>query len=308
MISTETYEKFLNIVSKLSVKPIIAVTGGEPFLHEKFLEIITLTIQKGFSFSITTNGTIINSSVIDICKDNAQFRNFIVSLDSSDENIHNKIRGSKNAFKSTVDFIEVLQKNEIPFCINMTVNENNYLDVEKTIKFAQKLNAKDISIATVKPEGRGTATLKFHQLKSIADQIIDNLYLFCDDFKIYATEITFFLYALESYKDAISSGEKWSCAFGDRSLHVKLNGDILGCATCNLTTGNIFADEKFDLEYFWKENKILNKVRNKDNLNGICGTCEYKNFCGGCRCRAYALTNDICGDDLYCPIINKNHI
>ena len=39
--------------------------------------------------------------------------------------------------------------------------------------------------------------------------------------------------------------------------------------------------------------------------SGVCGGCKYKKFCGGCRCRAYALKDNLFGDDPYCPLVNN---
>lgn len=305
-IDIKFYEKFLNIISNLPYKPDIAITGGEPFLHPQLIYILKKTIEKGFKFSINTNGTIEDESIFSICKNTEFFKYFIISLDSYNEAIHNDIRGSSYAHKKTLSFIEALKKNTLSFCINMTVNEKNFNDIDKTIKLAKEIGAENISIATVKPSGRGESLLNLDQLRTIASQIIDNQYLICNEFKLYVAEATFFLYDMKNYKDAISKGEKWSCAFGNSTLHMKLNGDILGCTTCDLVIGNIFSQDKFDLNKFWKDNETLNKVREKKHLTGICSTCDYSDFCGGCRCRAYALTNSLFGDDPYCPIVMEH--
>ena len=46
---------------------------------------------------------------------------------------------------------------------------------------------------------------------------------------------------------------------------------------------------------------ILNKIRQRDKINGKCSKCNSKVFCGGCRLTAYGLTGDWLGSDLSCP-------
>lgn len=301
-IDINKYNEFLDRLDDIKEKPSIAFTGGEPLLHPDIIDIVNNTIDRGYKFSITTNGTIQNENLFKICKRSNLFKHFIVSLDSYNQEIHNRIRGLNTAYIDTLNFIERINDLDISFAINMTVDKENYLDIDKTIKLSKEIGAKDISIASVKPSGRGEALLSLKELEDIAFQIKGNQDMIDEKFKVYATEITFFLYDMKNYITAFLDGEKWSCAFGDSSLHIKMNGDIQGCATCDYILGNIFI-QNFNINNFWEKNETLSKVRNKANLSGFCKKCKYVEFCGGCRCRAYALTGDLLGDDLYCPLI-----
>ena len=112
------------------------------------------------------------------------------------------------------------------------------------------------------------------------------------------------MHHLEQHLPSITAGINRSCAFGNASLHIQTNGDILGCTACSLSLGNIFSLGENEFKQLWEGNPILVGVRNKDNLMGVCGGCEYKKFCGGCRCRAYALNGDLYSEDPYCPRVN----
>jgi radical SAM protein with 4Fe4S-binding SPASM domain len=52
-------------------------------------------------------------------------------------------------------------------------------------------------------------------------------------------------------------------------------------------------------------NPVLEEFRNKtDNLQGACGECRYKMFCGGgCRVRAWYTTGDFLAEDPFCEIV-----
>lgn len=303
-VSIENYEDFLIKLSAFPEKPHIALTGGEPFLQKGLLDILKKTVEYGFKFSITTNATLTNKDVINFCKNTDLFKHYIISMDSCIPEHHDSIRGPK-AFFRTKKFIDYINNAEIPFCINMTVSDTNYKDVSETIKFAQKIGAKDISVATVKPNGRGEATLTKEMLSNISNQILENKVLISEKFKVWATDVTFFLYDMEDYRDDITNGEVGSCAFGRTTLHVRANGDLLGCTACeDMVLGNVFdTDEKDYIKKVWNNNELLKDIRSKEKLKGICGGCEFLDFCGGCRCRAYGVTGDLFGDDPYCPIV-----
>ncbi|MBV5159415.1 radical SAM/SPASM domain-containing protein [Staphylococcus epidermidis] len=303
-VSIENYKKVVGNLKHFEETPNIALTGGEPFLQNDLLEFCKINDANKVGFSITTNATIKNRKVIDFCADSAYFRHFIISIDSFKPEKHDSIRGN-NAFERSMKFIEYIKEKNIPFGINMTVSEDNYLDVYDTILFAKNIGAKDISVATVKPNGRGEATFTLDKLKIIAEQIIKNKDLISDNFKVWATEVTFFLYDFDEYKNDIKRGDTGSCQFADSTLHIRANGDILGCTACeDKVLGNLFKKNELDyLEKVWKHSPILNSVRSKEYLKGECSNCEFLEFCGGCRCRANGVYNDLFAEDPYCPIV-----
>ncbi len=47
------------------------------------------------------------------------------------------------------------------------------------------------------------------------------------------------------------------------------------------------------------------KLRDKNNLKGRCGVCEYREICGGCRTRAEYYTGDLFESDPACNYIPK---
>lgn len=303
-VSIKNYKQVINNLKYFEKPPNIALTGGEPFLQTNLLEFCKINDANKIGFSITTNATIKKRSIIDFCANSNYFRHFIISIDSFKQEKHDAIRGNK-AFERSMKFIKYIKEKHIPFGINMTVSEDNYLDVYDTILFAKNIGAKDISVATVKPNGRGEATFTLDKLKIIAEQIIKNKHLISDDFKVWATEVTFFLYDFDEYKNHIKNGDTGSCQFADSTLHLRANGDILGCTACeDKILGNLFEQTNpAYLEEIWNDSPILNSVRNKKHLKGKCGNCEFLEFCGGCRCRANGVQNDLFAEDPYCPIV-----
>jgi radical SAM protein with 4Fe4S-binding SPASM domain len=52
-----------------------------------------------------------------------------------------------------------------------------------------------------------------------------------------------------------------------------------------------------------KTSPYYSSFHDRTILKGKCGVCEYREICGGCRNRAYALTGDIYGQDDACAYI-----
>jgi radical SAM protein with 4Fe4S-binding SPASM domain len=53
----------------------------------------------------------------------------------------------------------------------------------------------------------------------------------------------------------------------------------------------------------WREAPLLESLRYPQNLGGRCGACEFRELCGGCRCRAYAHTGDVLAEDPGCTYV-----
>jgi len=93
------------------------------------------------------------------------------------------------------------------------------------------------------------------------------------------------------------------CGAGRYYIAMKANGDIQPCVFLPIKVGNI--KELYNsFEEWWKNNKILNDLRNKDILKENCGSCPFRYVCGGCRARAYAYFGDYLAPDPGC-INNK---
>ena len=91
------------------------------------------------------------------------------------------------------------------------------------------------------------------------------------------------------------------CGAGRFYMSIEPNGDIYPCVFFphedEVKVGNLYTD---DFERLWIEKQLLKDLRNKDDLEGVCGTCAYKYTCGGCRARAYNYYHDIKAPDPGC--------
>ena len=82
----------------------IALTGGEPLLHPDFFEIVDKINELGFSWGITTNGTLIDEEMAKKLE-NHHMGSISISLDGLKEE-HNKLRRNSFAFDKAVKGIQ----------------------------------------------------------------------------------------------------------------------------------------------------------------------------------------------------------
>jgi len=89
------------------------------------------------------------------------------------------------------------------------------------------------------------------------------------------------------------------CIAGRGMFYVKWYGDVWPCVFLQKKIGNVLKEPAIEI---WEENELLNKLRDRNNLEEPCKSCRYREVCGGCRSRAYLLTGNPLGADPECPI------
>ena len=292
VINSSTLKKRLDIISRQGELSHIALTGGEPFLHPSILTLAHIARAYASKVSITTNATVVKESLI---KEFSKINNlhFIISLDGPPQ-IHAKVRGFNNAYTQLESFIELLHKYNIPFLINMTVSDENYLYVEDTISLAHKFGSRDIGISLVKPEGRGadvsliTNKHLLHACYSIlkAKKIFDS-----PSFKIKFFDPLAHIF-LPDHPITL-------CGASKNILHIQTNGLVRICTSCDQNLGNI-EDSNYNIIEKINQDVYLEKINNREFNGNGCAKCEFKEACGGCRCRSKNINGDFLGIDPLC--------
>lgn len=90
------------------------------------------------------------------------------------------------------------------------------------------------------------------------------------------------------------------CAAGRGFVYIKANGDVWPCPFIEVSGGNI-RDKSFDEIYY--NSALFQNLRNREEkLEGICGGCNYKKICGGCRGRAHAYSGNYMAEDRSCRL------
>ena len=74
-------------------------------------------------------------------------------------------------------------------------------------------------------------------------------------------------------------------------------GNVTPCPYMTVVAGNI---RENNFTKIWQTAPILQQLRDLNQLKGRCGDCEFKEICGGCRCRAYAAYGDYLQEDPAC--------
>jgi radical SAM protein with 4Fe4S-binding SPASM domain len=88
---------------------------------------------------------------------------------------------------------------------------------------------------------------------------------------------------------------------GKGIIFVATNGDVYPSGFLPIRLGNVRQQR---LSEIYRDNVLLRQIRNAD-FNGVCGSCEYAQICGGSRSRAYAASGDPLGSDPGCILVQS---
>jgi radical SAM protein with 4Fe4S-binding SPASM domain len=316
-LTTDEAKKAIDTLDKSSV-PAIAFSGGEPLVRRDIFEITKYASDKGIYVACATNGTLITKEKAREMK-NAGIQYAQISLDGATAETHDTFRGIKGVYNKTIQGIKNCVDQELFVNIATTATKYNIKEISKIIGLCKDMRVDWFMLYNFVPTGRGKFISKNditpYQREQVLSYLWDKLHNGCQ-VNLLSTAPQFSRVALESefgenkkiipthFANPSLSGNLVNlaefiggCGCGRFYCAIRANGDIDPCVFFPLTVGNIKTD---DFDTLWEKNTILNELRNKDILQGNCGTCHYRYYCGGCRARAYAYTGNYLASDPGC--------
>jgi radical SAM protein with 4Fe4S-binding SPASM domain len=86
----------------------------------------------------------------------------------------------------------------------------------------------------------------------------------------------------------------------DRTIFITSSGEVHSSEFLPLVAGNVHYRP---LSAIYDESDLFVSIRDRANLKGKCGRCEYRQLCGGSRARAWATTGDMFASDPLCAYV-----
>jgi MoaA/NifB/PqqE/SkfB family radical SAM enzyme len=146
-LSSERILGLLSEAKELGIRKVY-LSGGEPFLHQDFWEIVEKAKTLGIKLSAVSNGIMLGDLSLDKIKKLKYFDDINISLESHKEELHNKLRGG-NFFQKTVSGIKILKASGVKVNISTVISNENYLKLEGIIKLAKELGADYINFQPI---------------------------------------------------------------------------------------------------------------------------------------------------------------
>ena len=301
-LTTQEAKNLMDQIYQVS-SPLLILSGGEPLLRPDIFELITYGSKKGLKMGLGSNGSFIDNSVARKLKE-AGITTVSISLDSNIPAQHDEFRGVAGAWEKAVEACKALRKNNVLVQVNTTLTQQNYNQIDDIMSLAESIGVENFHLFFLVPTGRGT------KLTDISPEKYEEMIT-----KTFAKTVNHKLNVRPScapqfMRIAKGTGldmRQWirGCIAGLYYCRIYPNGDVTPCPYLPIKLGNI-REQSF--KGIWFNSKVFKDLRDPNSLKGKCGVCEYRSLCGGCRARAYGLSNDFidyCGD-LHEPTELKN--
>jgi len=286
----------------------VTISGGEPLMHKEFREVMRTIRNKNVAFvTLTTNGSMVNKEIIEFINDLDFDRvTFSISIDSLDPDVHNSFRNHPEAYNYAINALEMLKKygnDSIKSSLRATIVPETIIEMRKMTNFAINLGLDRISFSSIFPSGaalkRPDLWMDSQTLKRFSDTIQELYVEFCDVIDISSNEPL--KWQSRGVKPLNEDGKValTACPAGTLTFSVRSNGDMTPCPLMDVKIMNILNLSQEEIEDNYRESKLVQNLFDR-SLKGICGECDYRKGCAGCRSRALAIHGDYLAEDPSC--------
>ena len=307
-LDTEEVKEFLRDVKKLGSHLIIS--GGDPLKREDLFDIISYARGIGIPVGVTpTTSPLATYEAIKMMKDLGIFA-LGISLDGATQESQDSFRGVDGTFKNSIRVLDYAKKLNIPVQVNTTCTKGTISELEGIYNLLAESFSPPVSrwsIFFLIPVGRGK------ELGMPSSSEVESIFGFLykkskeSPFQITTTEAPsyrayFLLKEFERGKnrDEIIHGNRrmgLGVRDGNGVIFVSHRGDIYPSGFLPVNVGNVRQTKLSDI---YRDNEILNSLRDPNFYKGKCGVCPFKFICGGSRARAYAVNGDFLEADPLC--------
>lgn len=271
----------------------LLLTGGEPFLHPQFRQILEGLHAMGFIITVNSNGTLIDQQTVSWLKACPPARINISLYGASDET-YGRLCGNPKGFSQVAQAINLLKNAGVAVKLNCSLTPQNANDLPAMVAFAKE-NSLVLQVATYMfPPVRKSAELVGKNARFTPQEAA--YYMAYADYLTRGAER--FLASADSIpalsdpdEQCLSIGDGVRCRAGKCSFWITWQGNMTPCGMFP-TEGspNVF---EIPFASTWEQVK---KETANIRLPAKCSACSAKNSCRACA--AMVITESGCFDQI----------
>ena len=286
----------------------LILTGGEPLLRRDIHEIARRAGEHGIWVVMGTNGVLVNDRVAKTMVE-CGVRGVGISIDSIDPDRHDAFRrggrrdfapariAGKSAWEHSMKALETCRRHGLEVLVQSTVTEENREEVPELLELAREKGAWSFNLYFLVPTGRGETMTELGPIET--EKTLRNLARWQEKYRPMLVRAKCApQFKRIAYEEGLAGLDSGGCMAGTEYCRITPEGDVTPCPYMTPVAGNVLES---GFGTIWQESPLLRSLRDPEGLGGRCGACEYRELCGGCRCRAYARTGDVLAEDPACP-------
>ncbi|MDI3280757.1 MAG: putative heme d1 biosynthesis radical SAM protein NirJ2 [Bacillota bacterium] len=294
-LSTEEGMKLLDEIARAGFR-IMVFSGGEPLLREDIYDLVAHAKRRGLVPVFGSNGTLIDARVAKRLKEAGAVR-MGISIHSATPDFHDEFHRSPGSWQAAIDGVKYCLEAGLEVQLHTTVTEPNYDEVERITDLAVELGAAAHHVFFLVPTGRGKDLAEDMLNATRYERLLHRILEKQRQVKIELKPTCAPQFMRIARQKGIPMRFTRGCLAGTSYCVIIPNGDVNPCPYLYLKVGNV-RETPFD--EIWREAPVFRQLRTL-HFGGRCGTCDYKEICGGCRARAYYYTGgDYMAEDPWC--------
>ncbi len=273
----------------------LILTGGEPLLRKDIYDIAKYASERGIWVVMGTNGVLVTDKVVQKMLE-CGVKGVGISIDSVDPEKHDGFRGGPKSWEYSVRALEISRAYGLEVLVQTTIMETNYDEIPQLIDFAREKGAWSFNLYFLVQTGRGQEMNDLSPQQTEA--MLTNLVELQNEYRPMLVRSKCAPHFKRiAFERALGGLESGGCMAGTQYGRITPEGNVTPCPYMTVVAGNIRENR---LTEIWQTAPVFQELRNLNQLKGRCGGCEFKELCGGCRCRAYAAYGDYLQEDPAC--------
>ena len=297
-IDTRTSLSIVDQILEINPSPLLILSGGEPLVRDDLEEIASHAHRGGATVVVGTNGIgLTNDRIASLMA--AGVQGVALSVDSLDPRYHDRFRHGEGALAHTLAAVARLREAGLDFLIQFSVTRGNRHEVDDVAAWAERSGAVCLNVYFLVETGRG------ERMRGLAAAENDALLARLTELQAEyrgrlmirskcQPQLMRHVYERDPESPLLHYGTRCPC--GVQYCRITPEGKVTPCPYMPAVAGDLTESSFGDV---WRDSTVFRLLRNGE-LGGKCGRCEYRELCGGCRARAYALDGDFLGPDLSC--------
>jgi len=319
-LTTEEAETLIRDLAQMRA-PVLLFSGGEPILRSDLGHLGAYAQARGVRPVVSTNGTLITAQAAEELA-HAGFQYIGVSIDGLADT-HDRLRCRGGAFDAAWEGLRHARALGLRTGVRFTVNRDNLADLPGVLEKAVLEQVDRFCLYHLVYSGRGTDLVDRDLLPAERRDMIqwlaertEELHQAGRQIEILTTDNHadgIFLYHRIRRRDQSRAREvlellamHGGCSAGRKFANVDARGEVHACQFWGHESLGSIRERPFS--EIWRDpgQPLLCQLRQLEGrVTGLCGSCSFRAYCGGCRIRAEVTGGDRWGPDPACYLTDE---
>jgi SynChlorMet cassette radical SAM/SPASM protein ScmF len=281
----------------------VKLTGGEPLLHPDLLSMLDIVKREELNLVLETNGVLLTPAIAQTLSEVPNC--FVsVSLDGSDAETHEWVRGVPGSFQRVIEGIQILVAAGIQPQVIMSLMKVNVQQIDAIVENAARCGAASVKFNVLQPTARGEKMHRENYALGVGELVQLGQYVCLELSETTDLDLYFDLPPAFRPLSSISTTDGCGVCGVFNILGVLPTGEYALCGIGEHLEDMVFGQVGKDpLIEIWVGNQVLNRLRESipDQLTGVCSACLMRTQClGSCIAQNYYREGNFVAPHWFC--------